>query len=123
MSGGVRKRRAINSIRVRRFSCRSPASGGNAQPAGVSRRGLIARSAGGRRGIGGPNSERPAMQRTAPASYDDDFALWAEEQAAALREGRFTELDLPRLLEEIDDLSGSIRREIRSRQSRSRHTF
>jgi hypothetical protein len=63
------------------------------------------------------------MRRAAPAGYDDDFALWAEEQAAALREGRFTELDLPRLLEEIDDLSGSIRREIRSRQSRSRHTF
>ena len=55
------------------------------------------------------------MQRTAPAGYDDDFALWSEEQAVALREGRFTELDLPHLLEEIDDLSGSIRREIRSR--------
>jgi hypothetical protein len=32
-----------------------------------------------------------------------------------LREGRFADLDLPHLLEEIDDLSGSIRREIRSR--------
>ena len=55
------------------------------------------------------------MRRAAPAGYDDDFALWAEEQAVALREGRFTELDLPHLLEEVDDLSGSIRREIRSR--------
>ncbi len=56
------------------------------------------------------------MQQTAPtADYAADFALWAEEQAAALREGRFTELDLPHLLEEIDDLSGSLRREIRSR--------
>jgi hypothetical protein len=55
------------------------------------------------------------MQRTAPAGYNADFALWAESQAAALREGRFADVDLPHLLEEIDDLSGSIRREIRSR--------
>jgi hypothetical protein len=55
------------------------------------------------------------MQRTAPAGYDADFALWAEEQAAALREGRFTELDVPHLLEEIDDLSNRKRDAIRSR--------
>jgi hypothetical protein len=55
------------------------------------------------------------MQRTATAGYDADFALWAEEQAAALREGRFADLDMAHLLEEIDDLSGSLRREIRSR--------
>jgi hypothetical protein len=54
------------------------------------------------------------MQRTA-AGYETDFAFWAEAQATALREGRFADLDLPHLLEEIDDLSGSIRREIRSR--------
>jgi hypothetical protein len=56
------------------------------------------------------------MQQTAPtAGYEIDFALWAQTQAAALREGRFADLDLPHLLEEIDDLSGSLRREIRSR--------
>jgi hypothetical protein len=55
------------------------------------------------------------MQRTAAAGYDTDFALWAESQAAALREGHFGELDMAHLLEEIDDLSGSLRREIRSR--------
>jgi hypothetical protein len=57
------------------------------------------------------------MQRTAPTGYDDDFALWAEEQAVALREGRFTELDLPHLLEEIDDLSKRNRDAIRSRMT------
>lgn len=55
------------------------------------------------------------MQQTAAAGYETDFAQWAESQAAALREGRFAELDMPHLLEEIDDLSGSLRREIRSR--------
>jgi hypothetical protein len=38
------------------------------------------------------------MQRTARAGYDSDFTLWAEEQAAALREGRFADLDMPHLL-------------------------
>lgn len=55
------------------------------------------------------------MQRTAPAGYDDDFALWAEEQAAALREGRLADLDMAHLLEEIDDLSNRKRDAIRSR--------
>jgi hypothetical protein len=45
-----------------------------------------------------------SAQRTAPAGYDDDFALWAEE-AAALREGRFADLVTAHLLEEIDALS------------------
>ena len=55
------------------------------------------------------------MQQTAAAGYDADFAQWAESQAVALREGRFADLDMPHLLEEIDDLSGSLRREIKSR--------
>jgi hypothetical protein len=56
------------------------------------------------------------MQRTAPAAgYETDFALWAQTQAAALREGRFADVDMAHLLEEIDDLSGSLRREIKSR--------
>jgi hypothetical protein len=58
------------------------------------------------------------MQRTASSGYDSDFSLWAEEQAAALREGRFADLDMPHLLEEIDDLSGSLRRELLSRLTR-----
>jgi hypothetical protein len=56
------------------------------------------------------------QQRTAPAAgYETDFVLWAESQAVALRTGRFVDVDMANLLEEIDDLSGSIRREIRSR--------
>jgi Domain of unknown function DUF29 len=41
-----------------------------------------------------------------PASdlYQDDFALWAERQAALLRAGRFDALDLESLIEEVEDL-------------------
>jgi hypothetical protein len=60
----------------------------------------------------------PTMQRTAPAGYDSDFTLWAEEQAVALREGRFADLDMPHLLEEIDDLSNRKRDELLSRLTR-----
>lgn len=42
--------------------------------------------------------------------YEDDFALWAEEQAAALAAGRFADLDLVNLTDEIGSLSRSIDR-------------
>jgi len=50
-----------------------------------------------------------------PTSYETDFALWAESQAAALREGRFDDVDVPNLAEEIDALARRDRRELRSR--------
>lgn len=55
------------------------------------------------------------VQRIAPAGYDDDFVLWAEEQAVALRENRWDDLDVAHIAEEMDGLAGSDRREIRSR--------
>jgi hypothetical protein len=58
------------------------------------------------------------MQQRTPAAatdYDGDFARWAEAQAAALREGRFADLDLAKLTEEIEDLSNRKQDEIRSR--------
>jgi hypothetical protein len=55
------------------------------------------------------------MQRIVPAGYEADFALWAESQAAALRDGRFADLDLPNLSEEIDALGRRDRRELRAR--------
>jgi hypothetical protein len=47
--------------------------------------------------------------------YQDDPALWAKEQAAALRAGRWQDLDLENLVEEIEGLSRSDRRELMSR--------
>ncbi|MEA2666585.1 MAG: hypothetical protein QOI11_3529 [Candidatus Eremiobacteraeota bacterium] len=47
--------------------------------------------------------------------YEDDYVLWADEQAAALAEGRFADLDLVNLADEIGGLSGRDRRELTSR--------
>jgi hypothetical protein len=47
--------------------------------------------------------------------YETDFAQWAETQAALLRAGDFDALDLPNLIEEVDDLR---RRELHALESR-----
>jgi hypothetical protein len=53
------------------------------------------------------------MQRTASAAgYETDFALWAQDQAAALRDGRFGDVDAPNVAEELEALVSSNRREI-----------
>jgi hypothetical protein len=49
--------------------------------------------------------------------YHDDFYGWAEDQADALRRRSANEIDWDNLLEEIADLTGSIRRELRRRLS------
>ncbi len=51
------------------------------------------------------------MRAERPASgtrYEDDFAAWAEEQAAVLAGGRWNELDVEHLVEEVGDLSRSL---------------
>ncbi|UGQ45061.1 DUF29 domain-containing protein [Massilia endophytica] len=47
--------------------------------------------------------------------YEDDFALWAESQAAFLRDRRFELLDIPNLFDEIASMAGHQRHELRSR--------
>jgi hypothetical protein len=47
--------------------------------------------------------------------YEQDFYAWASEQATLLRAGRYDELDLEHLSEEIEDLGGSLYRSVRSR--------
>jgi Domain of unknown function DUF29 len=37
--------------------------------------------------------------------YDEDFALWVEQQVAALRAGDVAALDLPNLIEELEGLT------------------
>jgi hypothetical protein len=39
------------------------------------------------------------------ASYEQDFGLWAEQMADLLAFGRFAELDIENLVEEVRDLS------------------
>jgi hypothetical protein len=47
--------------------------------------------------------------------YDQVFYGWTQEQARLLREGRFAELDVPNVVEEIESLGRSERRELVSR--------
>ena len=47
--------------------------------------------------------------------YEADFFGWANLQAKLLREGRVTEADLDHIAEEIEDLGGNRRQELRNR--------
>jgi Domain of unknown function DUF29 len=52
---------------------------------------------------------------TSQELYDADFYAWSRQQADLLRSGRFRELDLEHLIEEVDDLGGALKRSVRSR--------
>lgn len=47
--------------------------------------------------------------------YDHDFYAWTQEQAALLRAGRLSEVDLAHLAEEIEDMGKSEKRTLESR--------
>lgn len=51
---------------------------------------------------------------TNPDLYEQDFYLWIENTAKKLREGRFAEIDLENLVEEIESMGRSERRAIES---------
>ena len=50
-------------------------------------------------------------------SYDKDVILWAQEQAALLRSGQFSQLDIEHLADEIEDVGKSEKRELASRMA------
>lgn len=54
--------------------------------------------------------ERPDSQL-----YDTDFSLWIERQIALLRGGRFDEIDIDHLIEEMEGLSRKEKQEVESR--------
>jgi hypothetical protein len=57
-------------------------------------------------------------ETTAPARnnlYDVDFFEWSQEQARLLRERRFGDLDLENLIDEVESVGRSEKREIYSR--------
>ena len=47
--------------------------------------------------------------------YHTDYSTWATRHAELLRAGRYAELDMEHLLEELSDMSRSERRELESR--------
>ncbi len=48
-------------------------------------------------------------------SYDTDVVLWAQEQAALLRSGQFSKIDLEHIADEIEDVGKTEKRELASR--------
>ena len=50
-------------------------------------------------------------------NYERDLALWSRQQAALLRSGKWAELDIEHLEDEIEDVGKSERREIISRMA------
>ena len=48
-------------------------------------------------------------------SYDKDFYSWTQEQAELLRKGQFNSLDIPNLIEEIETMGRSEKRELQRR--------
>jgi hypothetical protein len=54
-------------------------------------------------------------QKNMTMSHDTDFYSWTQEQAALLRQGRVNELDVANLIEEIEDMGRSEKRELESR--------
>ena len=57
----------------------------------------------------------PSIDSAEPCAYTTDFYAWTQQQSALLREGRFGELDVPHLIEEIESLGRSEKRELESR--------
>ena len=49
--------------------------------------------------------------------YDTDIVAWAEQQAAFLRRGEWSSLDIENLAEEIEDVGKSEQRELHSRMA------
>src|SRR5579863_5543074 len=48
-------------------------------------------------------------------SYEQDVVAWANEQAALLRAGKLTSVDIEHIAEEIEDVGKSEQRELASR--------
>ncbi|EXJ15904.1 DUF29 domain-containing protein [Imhoffiella purpurea] len=54
---------------------------------------------------------------TGVTRYEDDIIAWANHQARMLREGRFDQLDIEHLAEEIEDVGKSEQRELANRMT------
>lgn len=51
------------------------------------------------------------------ATYHQDIIKWAQEQAALLRAGQFSDVDIEHVAEEIEDVGKSEQRELESRMA------
>jgi len=60
----------------------------------------------------GPAKEKPLYAN--PTDYEDDFEAWCFEQAELLRQRRFSEVDLPNVIEELESMGREQRRALES---------
>ena len=64
-----------------------------------------------------PRRPRSIGVRPARTPYDKDVILWSQEQARLLRAGRFAELDIEHIADEIEDVGKSEKRELANRMA------
>lgn len=57
------------------------------------------------------------MESVALSLYETDFYAWTQEQAEFLRDGKWSQLDLVNLIEEIESFGKQQRYELRNRLS------
>ena len=57
----------------------------------------------------------PPDDVTDPADYENDFVLWIDKQVELLRSKKFEQLDLDNIIEEMESMGKSHRRELASR--------
>ncbi|MGO9740635.1 MAG: DUF29 domain-containing protein [Roseiarcus sp.] len=62
-------------------------------------------------------TKEAAVLKSAATPYDRDVILWAQEQSALLRAGRFAELDIEHIADEIEDVGKAEKREFASRMA------
>jgi len=60
-------------------------------------------------------SAKPLESTTLIGLYDEDFLAWCEETGRLLRARRFAQVDVENLIEEVEAMAGSQRRELESR--------
>jgi hypothetical protein len=58
------------------------------------------------------------MTQTAPSLYHADFVQWSDMTAQLLKEGRFDDIDLTHLIEEVEDLGNRHRDALESQLTR-----
>ena len=63
---------------------------------------------------GGTDLKTMGQNLRKPSLYDDDFYRWTNEQADLLRQGRFGDIDIENIVEEIETLGRSEQRELES---------
>lgn len=62
--------------------------------------------------------DKPLSGYTQKDLYDKDFVAWADQQALLLEQGRWSELDLVNLIEEVRDLGNRHRDALESQLRR-----